>query len=62
MGGVQVAPEWVKVLNPAFDVTPAELVTGIITEKGIVTAPYDEGLRGFLRCGRVATLAEERRP
>lgn len=45
VGGVQVAPDGVKVLNPAFDVTPAELVTGIITENGIVTAPYDEGLR-----------------
>jgi methylthioribose-1-phosphate isomerase len=29
------------VYNPAFDVTPAELVTGIVTEKGIFRAPYD---------------------
>ena len=35
-----VAPKGVKVYNPAFDVTPAELLTGIITEKGIV-APGD---------------------
>ena len=31
------APEGVRIRNPAFDVTPAELVTGLITEKGIVT-------------------------
>lgn len=34
-GKVQIAPKKVKVFNPAFDVTPAELITGIITEKGI---------------------------
>ncbi|MFC3798431.1 S-methyl-5-thioribose-1-phosphate isomerase [Cohnella sp. GCM10012308] len=43
--GKRTAPEGVKVYNPAFDVTPSELVTAIITEKGIVTAPYDIGLR-----------------
>lgn len=43
--GVQVAPQGVPVLNPAFDVTPAELVTGIITEKGIVRPPYEENLK-----------------
>jgi methylthioribose-1-phosphate isomerase len=44
MGRV-TAPEGVDVYNPAFDVTPHELVTAIITEKGIVTAPYIVGLR-----------------
>ncbi|MBN2984957.1 MULTISPECIES: S-methyl-5-thioribose-1-phosphate isomerase [Cohnella] len=43
--GKRTAPEGVKVYNPAFDVTPNELVTAIITEKGIVRAPYDTGLR-----------------
>ena len=33
------APQGVKVRNPAFDVTPAELITGIVTEKGVVLAP-----------------------
>ena len=37
----RIAPQGVKVYNPAFDVTPAELVTGIVTEKGIFRAPYD---------------------
>lgn len=43
--GRRTAPEGVKVYNPAFDITPNELVTAIITEKGIVRAPYDIGLR-----------------
>jgi methylthioribose-1-phosphate isomerase len=43
--GRRTAPEGVAVYNPAFDVTPNHLVTAIITEKGIVRAPYDEGLR-----------------
>lgn len=34
-GKIQIAPKKVKVFNPAFDVTPGELITGIITEKGI---------------------------
>lgn len=43
--GVQTAPLNVKVRNPAFDVTPNELITGFITEKGIIKAPYDKNLR-----------------
>jgi len=43
--GKRTAPEGVAVYNPAFDVTPADLVTAIVTEKGIVTAPYGENLR-----------------
>lgn len=46
--GRQTAPEGVRVYNPAFDVTPARLVTAIITEKGIVRPPYDEGLQKLL--------------
>jgi methylthioribose-1-phosphate isomerase len=38
------APEGIKVYNPAFDVTPNENITAIITEKGIVTKPYKENL------------------
>jgi methylthioribose-1-phosphate isomerase len=36
--------------NPAFDVTPAELVTAIITERGVARPPYRESLAGM--CGR----------
>jgi methylthioribose-1-phosphate isomerase len=38
--GKLTAPEKVSVYNPAFDVTPNDLITGIITEKGILTPPY----------------------
>ena len=36
---VQLAPEGVKVYNPAFDFTPFELITGVITEKGVLRSP-----------------------
>lgn len=42
--GVPVAPPDVDVYNPAFDVTPAKYITGIITEKGIVSPPYSVNL------------------
>jgi methylthioribose-1-phosphate isomerase len=41
------APPDVNVFNPAFDVTPCELVTALITEKGVARAPYEESLGGF---------------
>ncbi|HSA58951.1 MAG TPA: S-methyl-5-thioribose-1-phosphate isomerase [bacterium] len=41
----RVAPEGIQVRNPAFDVTPHELVTAIITEKGIAKPPYSESLK-----------------
>lgn len=43
--GKRTAPKGIKVFNPAFDVTPNEYVTAIITEKGIVRAPYEANLR-----------------
>ncbi|MCD9022835.1 S-methyl-5-thioribose-1-phosphate isomerase [Cohnella silvisoli] len=43
--GKRTAPQGVAVYNPAFDITPNHLVTAIITEKGIVTAPYDQKLK-----------------
>ncbi|MEK7851146.1 MAG: S-methyl-5-thioribose-1-phosphate isomerase [Deltaproteobacteria bacterium] len=45
----QVAPDSVKVLNPAFDVTPNRYIKGIITEKGVVEAPFEEGLKGLFK-------------
>lgn len=39
-----MAPEGVKTYNPAFDVTPAEYITAVVTEKGIVRPPYKENL------------------
>jgi methylthioribose-1-phosphate isomerase len=43
--GVPVAPEAVRVENPAFDVTPNRYVTAIITERGVARPPYTESLR-----------------
>lgn len=48
-GGVRTAPEGVKVYCPAFDDTPHHLITGIITEKGIVRAPFEDNLRRLFR-------------
>jgi methylthioribose-1-phosphate isomerase len=44
MGSTQLAPAGAEVWNPAFDVTPNELVHGIITEVGVARAPYGESL------------------
>jgi methylthioribose-1-phosphate isomerase len=43
--GKQIAPEGVKVYNPAFDVTPHELITAIVTDKGVVVPPFKENLQ-----------------
>jgi methylthioribose-1-phosphate isomerase len=43
--GRRIAPAGTAVRNPAFDVTPAELITGIVTEQGVIRAPYEAGLR-----------------
>ena len=49
-GGRRTAPEGVKVLNPAFDVTPHDLITGFVTERGVVWPGYRENLaRAFRR-------------
>lgn len=42
INGVQVTPTNVKILNPAFDIIPPELITGIITDKGIIEPIYSE--------------------
>ena len=48
MGGKRIVPKGVRIFNPAFDVTPPELISGIITEKGILTAPYDTSIKTML--------------
>src|SRR5579863_284927 len=47
--GKQVTPKCVAIFNPAFDVTPAELVTAIITERGIAYPPYSKSLAKLKR-------------
>jgi methylthioribose-1-phosphate isomerase len=45
--GMRWAPEGVNVVNPAFDITPAELVSGLFTEKGAVTLPDARKIRAL---------------
>ncbi len=49
VGPTQVAPDGVGVYNPSFDVTPARLVTAIITEVGVARAPYEDVLTTWVR-------------
>jgi methylthioribose-1-phosphate isomerase len=46
--GKSIAPAGVLAANPAFDITPAEYITAIITEKGIIRAPYGDSLRAIM--------------
>ncbi|MFL6489919.1 MAG: S-methyl-5-thioribose-1-phosphate isomerase [Nitrososphaera sp.] len=48
VGRKRIAPKGVRVFNPAFDMTPPELITGIITQKGILTPPFDKNLKALL--------------
>lgn len=43
--GKRIAPKGIKIKNPAFDVTPNRLVAGIVTEKGVVKAPYIKSIK-----------------
>lgn len=43
--GRRIAPRGIRVENPAFDVTPHELITAFITEKGVIRPPYDKNLQ-----------------
>ncbi|MCL2766910.1 MAG: S-methyl-5-thioribose-1-phosphate isomerase [Peptococcaceae bacterium] len=49
LAGQQIAPEGVNVWNPAFDVTPHELVTAIVTEKGILYPEYSKSILGAVK-------------
>jgi methylthioribose-1-phosphate isomerase len=50
--GVRLAPPGTEVRNPAFDVTPAELISGIVTEQGVVRPPFEAGLREAVAAAR----------
>jgi methylthioribose-1-phosphate isomerase len=57
IGDRATAPAGVGAFNPAFDVTPAELVTAIITEHGVARPPFDRSLRDFVslsQSGRIS--------
>lgn len=44
--GIPIAPEGVRVANPAFDITPHRYISAIITERGVIREPYVERLKG----------------
>jgi methylthioribose-1-phosphate isomerase len=48
VGRKRVAPKGVRIFNPAFDMTPPELITGIITEKGVLKPPFEKNLKALL--------------
>lgn len=48
VGKRRIAPKGVRVFNPAFDMTPPELITGIITERGVLNPPFDKNLKSLL--------------
>ncbi len=48
VGKKRVAPTGVRIFNPAFDMTPPELITGIITEKGVLKPPFEKNLKTML--------------
>ena len=49
LAGKQIAPDDVRVENPAFDVTPGKFVAAIITERGVARAPYGESLAKLVK-------------
>jgi len=52
LAGMPIAPEGVAVFNPAFDVTPGQRVTAIVTEVGILRPPYDGAVARAQRAGK----------
>jgi len=48
IAGTKTAPDGITVINPAFDMTPPELITGIITEAGIAKPPFEESIKKLL--------------
>ena len=51
-GDLRWAPAGIAVRNPAFDVTPAELITALVTERGIARAPYGPSIAALLDAGK----------
>jgi len=43
-GGAMIAPKGMRVFNPAFDITPHSYISAIVTDAGVVRAPFQEGI------------------
>ena len=52
IGDKKTAPDDINVINPAFDMTPPELITGIITEAGIAKPPFDESIKKLFEANK----------
>ena len=52
IGDKKTAPDGINVINPAFDMTPPELISGIITEKGVVKPPFDESIKKLFEANK----------
>ena len=52
IGDKKTAPDDVGVINPAFDMTPPELITGIITEVGVARPPYEESIKKLFKANK----------
>jgi methylthioribose-1-phosphate isomerase len=57
LAGRATAPAGVEAFNPAFDVTPADLITAIITEKGVARPPFEKSLPPFVSRSRAARIS-----
>jgi methylthioribose-1-phosphate isomerase len=55
--GVPIAPAGTAVRNPAFDVTPADLISGIVTEEGVIRPPFVDGLASAVAAGNARRAA-----
>jgi methylthioribose-1-phosphate isomerase len=53
--GVRSAPADAGVYNPSFDVTPHQLISGIITEKGVIIPPFDKNLERLTENAQVSS-------
>ena len=51
--GTRIAPQGINVYNPAFDVTPHELITAIVTEKGVIKKPFTENIKKIVKVSKV---------
>ncbi|MBI3638988.1 MAG: S-methyl-5-thioribose-1-phosphate isomerase [Thaumarchaeota archaeon] len=49
IAGKKTAPDDINVINPAFDMTPPELITGIITEAGVAKPPFEESIKKLFK-------------
>ena len=49
IAGKKTAPDDINIINPAFDMTPPELITGIITEAGVAKPPFEESIRKLFK-------------